>query len=62
MVKGRHFWLGAGLIVVGAAFITLNVWFLITVHLLPGRRGENAALGIIGLTMIICGAMVLLGC
>ena len=62
MAKERHFRLGVGLIVVGAAFIALNLWFLSTIHWVPGLRGGNAGLGVIGLTMIIAGVMVLLGC
>jgi predicted phage tail protein len=62
MAKERHFRLGVGLIVVGAAFIALNLWFLSTIHWVPGLRGGNAGLGVIGMTMIIAGIMVLLGC
>jgi hypothetical protein len=62
MAKERHFRLGVGLIVVGAAFIGLNVWFLSTIHWVPGSRGRNGGLGVIGATMIIAGIMVLLGC
>jgi hypothetical protein len=61
MAKGRYFRLGVGLIVVGAAFIALNLWLLSTLHWVPGRRGGNAGLGVIGLTMIVSGIMVLLG-
>jgi len=61
MAKRPYFRLGVGLIVVGAAFIALNIWLLSTVHS-PALRGRGAGgLGAIGLTMIICGAMVLLG-
>jgi len=62
MAKGRHFWLGVGPIVVGAAFIALNLWFLSTIHWVPGIRGGNGALIVIGLTMLVAGVMVLLGC
>jgi hypothetical protein len=62
MGKGRHFRLGVGLIVVGAAFVALNLWFLSTIHWVSGIRGGNFGLGVIGLTMMVCGAMVLLGC
>ena len=62
MVKGRYFRLGIGLIVAGAAFIALNLWFLSTIHWVPGIRGGNAGLGVVGVTMIIVGVMVLLGC
>jgi hypothetical protein len=62
MRKGRHFRLGVGLIVVGAAFIALNLWFLSVIHWVPGIRGGNFGLGVIGLTMLISGVMVLLGC
>jgi len=62
MVKRPYFRLGAGLIVAGAAFIALNLWFLSTIHWVPGIRGGNAGLAAIGATMIICGIMVLLGC
>jgi hypothetical protein len=61
MAKGRYFRLGAELIVAGVALIALDVWLLTTVHLagVPNRR--IAGVGAIGLTMIISGAMVLLG-
>jgi hypothetical protein len=62
MAKRPYFRLGVGLIVAGAAFIALNLWFLSTIHWVPGLRGGNAGLGVIGLTMIISGIMVLLGC
>ncbi len=62
MVKGRYFWLGIGLIVAGTAFIALNIWFLSTIHWVPGISGGNAGLGVIGATMIVAGVMVLLGC
>jgi hypothetical protein len=62
MAKRPYFRLGVGLIVVGAAFIALNLWFLSTIHWVPGARGGNGGLGVIGLTMIISGIMVLLGC
>jgi predicted phage tail protein len=62
MVKGRYFRLGAGLIVVGAALIALNVWFLATGHTVPGSGRGNGALIAIGGTMLIAGVMVLLGC
>jgi hypothetical protein len=61
MVKRPYFRLGIGLIVVGAAFIALNIWLFTTVHLdLVPTRGK-LALGAIGLTMLITGTMVLLG-
>lgn len=50
MAKRPYFRLGVGLIVVGAAFIALNLWFLTTIHWVPGVRGGNAGLGVIGLT------------
>ena len=62
MAKRPYFRLGVGLIVAGAAFIALNLWFLSTIHWVPGIRGGNAGLGVIGLTMIVAGTMVLLGC
>ena len=61
MVKGRYVRMGIGLILAGAAFIALNLWFVSTFHLVPGRRGENVGLAIVGATMIIAGVMVLLG-
>ena len=54
--------LGIGLIVVGSAFIALNLWFLSTIHWVAGTRGGNAGLGVIGLAMIASGIMVLMGC
>jgi hypothetical protein len=61
MARGRYFRLGVGLIAVGAAFIALNIWFLVTVGwILPARRG-NGALIAIGGTMLIAGVMVLMG-
>ena len=48
MAKRPYFRLGVGLIVVGAAFIALNLWFLSKIHWLPGIRGGNAGLGVIG--------------
>jgi hypothetical protein len=37
MTKRPHFRLSVGLIVVGAAFLALNMWLLITFHwVLPG--------------------------
>jgi len=65
MGKGRRFQVGVGLIVVGAALVALNVWVLTTVQSIwvPSlRHGGYAVFGVIGATMIICGAMVLLGC
>ena len=59
VAKGRHSRLGGGLIVVGAAFIALNLWLLSTIHWVPGLRGGNAGLG--GLNMLMAGVMVLLG-
>jgi hypothetical protein len=62
MAKRPYFRLGASLIVVGAAFIALNIWLLITFHwVLPGPSRGWGALGVIGLTMIVAGVMVLLG-
>jgi hypothetical protein len=63
MVKRPYFRLGVGLIVVGAAFLALNIWLLITFHwVLPGPPRGRGALGVVGLTMIVSGIMVLLGC
>jgi hypothetical protein len=61
MAKGRHFRLGVGLIIVGATFIVLNVWFLTTGHMIPGARRGNGALIAIGGAMLVAGVMVLLG-
>ena len=61
MAKRPYFRMGVGLIVVGAALIALNIWLLTIVHS-PALRGRGAGgLGVIGLTMIIAGAMLLLG-
>jgi hypothetical protein len=62
MAQRPYFRLGVGLIVAGVAFIALNLWFLRMIHWVPGLRGGNAGLGVIGLAMIISGIMVLLGC
>ena len=62
MTKGRRVQVGALLILVGAAFIVLNLWFLTTVHWVPDRRGGYGVLIAIGLTMLVAGTMVLLGC
>ena len=65
MTKGRRFRLGALLIVVGAALIALNLWFLSSMYSawVPslGHRGY-AAPGIVGLALLIAGVMVLFGC
>jgi len=61
LAKRPYFRLGVGLIVVGAAFIALNLWFLSKIHWLPGIRGGNAGLGVIGASIIVAGVMVLLG-
>ena len=62
MAKRPYFRMGVGLIVIGAALLALNIWLLTTVHLdLVPTRGK-LALGAIGLTMLITGTMVLLGC
>jgi len=38
MAKRPYFRLGIGLIVVGAAFLALNIWLLVTFHwVLPGH-------------------------
>jgi hypothetical protein len=60
MTKRPYFWMGVGLIVVGAAFIALNLWFLSTIHWVPGIRGGNAGLALIGAIMIVVGIMLLL--
>ena len=63
MAKRPYFRMGVGLIVVGAAFIALNIWLLITFHwVLPGPSRGWGALGVVGATMIIVGIMLLLGC
>jgi hypothetical protein len=62
MVKRPYFGMGVGLIVVGGAFIALNLRFPSTINWFPGIRGGNAFLAIIGATMTISGIMVLLGC
>lgn len=48
MAKRPYFRMGIGLIVVGAAFIALNLWFLSTIRWVPGIRGGNAALPSLG--------------
>lgn len=62
MTKGRRVQVGALLILVGAAFVVLNLSFLTTVHWVPDRRGGYGVLIAIGLTMLVAGTMVLLGC
>jgi predicted phage tail protein len=62
MAQRPYYKFGVGLIVAGAAFIALNLWFLSTIHWASGIRGGNAGLAVIGATMIISGIMVLLGC
>ena len=61
MAKRPYFRLGIGLIVAGAAFIALNLWFLSTIHWVTGIRGGNAGLGVVGATMMVAGVMMLLG-
>ena len=61
MANRPYFRLGIGLIVAGAAFIALNLWFLSAIHWVPGTRGRNAGLGVVGATMIVAGVMMLLG-
>jgi len=63
MVRRPYFRLGVGMIVVGAVFIALNVWLLMTFHwVLPGPSRGWGAIGVIGATMIVAGVMVLMGC
>ena len=67
MAKGRRFQVGVLLIAAGAALMALNLWFLSTMLHWAGypglsqRRGAYAAPGIIGLTLLAAGVMVLLG-
>jgi len=61
MAKRPYFRLGIGLIVVGAAFLALNIWLLVTFHwVLPGHLEGGGPLASSGATMIIAGIMVLL--
>jgi len=62
MADRQSFRLGTGLIVAGVAFIALGLWFLSAVHWVPGIRGGNAGFVVIGLTLLVAGVMVLLGC
>lgn len=62
MAKGRYFRLGLGLIVAGAALIALNLWFLSANHWAHVPRGAYGGPTAIGLTAIIAGVMVLMGC
>jgi len=57
MANRPYFRLGIGLIVAGAAFIALNLWFLSAIHWVPGTRGRNAGLGVIGATMLVAGVL-----
>ena len=59
MGKGRYFRPGAGLVMAGAVFITLDLWLLSTLHWAPGIRGGNAGLAVAGKIMLTSGAMVL---
>jgi hypothetical protein len=62
MVKRPYFRLGVGLILVGAVFIALNLWFLSAFHWDPPVKGRgNAGLIVIGTTLIVAGVMVLMG-
>jgi hypothetical protein len=62
MAKRPYLKLGVGLIVVGAAFIALDLWWLSAVRWDAGPRGRKGGLIAIGLTLIVAGVMVLLGC
>jgi predicted phage tail protein len=45
----------------GAVFVALDLWLLVSTGWVAGPRGQNAMLGIIGLIMVISGTATLLG-
>jgi len=59
MTKDRRVLLAALLIVVGTAFVPLNLWFLITVFPIAVPARGKLALGALGVIMLINGAMLL---
>jgi predicted phage tail protein len=61
MTKRPYFRLGVGLVVVGAALVAVNIWFLATGHWVPSLKRGNGFLIVIGGTMLVTGVMVLLG-
>lgn len=62
MAQRPYFRLGVSLIVIGLAFVALNIWLLATFHwVLPGPSRGWGAIGVLGATMIVVGTMMLLG-
>ena len=62
MAQRPYLRLGVSLIVIGAAFVALNIWLLITFHwILPGPSRGWGAIGVIGAIMIVVGIMMLMG-
>jgi hypothetical protein len=65
--RQSHTKLGIALVVFGIVFLGLGVWFMMTSPYAAVSHGRGAggpgAIGlVIGLTMIVCGVMVLCGC
>lgn len=62
IAKRPYLRLGVSLIVIGAAFVALNIWLLSTYHwVLPGPSKGWGAMGVVGATMMVIGIMMLLG-